>query len=486
MSIGQPQLEKIARDHGVDFEKVVPRTLSERLAKLGEILAIQSVPYPIQADKAKAYLEAAEEGRPFSVGRLGDFDPPDLGKYADTQIYDKYNQEEHLSWACLVADQQKSKGKYACREYLEGEHQFAIGELTIPDYYLLNARIYQQTRWQLATVKEIIPAELFFTCHCKRYFPVTTFMRALETGYLEEPDIGHDIAGHVATFTIPSVANVMKNHGDARNIIFDEWEAAHAAATSQQEEVQAARCRDELLSYAGRIYWFTVEFGLVMQGDECRAFGAGILSSPDETHFSIDAAEPNRILIDPGDDRDLLRLATTNYLIREFQKTYFVMESFDRLDTVTPERIVETAKLAMRLPHYTWNDIAAGERVLNRGVVAMDPNEKYRCLLDEKPTMLRSPNCSDYCVPSTAVRNLRMYAQGIERELFDHFRNPPPDVPEDILAAFVAQDVPGKYPPDIGDYEKKMGETKSDILEGEYQRTGYGIEMWPKPRPKNQ
>ncbi len=211
----------IARKHGVDPAQTTPDNRAARLVELESMLALQDVPFPVDPARAAACLEAARRGDLFGTGTLSD-ESVDLGEYENFQNYDLYTPEEHLSWACLVADQQKTKHRYACREYLAGEQTFSIGGTVIPDYWLLNTRIYQQTGWQLATVSKIIPAELFFTCHSRRFFPVTTFMRALEQDYLQEPDIGHDVAGHVATFTIPAVAGVMQNHGLARDIVYAE------------------------------------------------------------------------------------------------------------------------------------------------------------------------------------------------------------------------------------------------------------------------
>ena len=101
-------------------------------------------------------------------------------------------------------------------------------------------------------------------------------MRAIEQDYLQEPDIGHDVAGHVATFTIPVVAHVMRNHGIARNLIYEERDRRFGQANSDEARMAIQRKADELLLYAERIYWFTVEFGLVMQNGQVRAFGAGI------------------------------------------------------------------------------------------------------------------------------------------------------------------------------------------------------------------
>lgn len=431
-------LAEIAQRHGVDVGAVRTESKEERLNRLAELLEQTDVPFPIEPGRAKAYLELARSNQPFGVGSLGE-ETVDLGEYQNFQTYENYTFEEHLSWACLIADQQHTKHKYACREYLEGEEMFEIGGTVIPDYYILNARIYQQTGWQLATVNMIIPAELFFTCHAKRFFPVTTFMRPLEQDYLEEPDIGHDVAGHVATFTIPAVANVMKYHGEARDMIYADQDR-QLANTSDPAEKNAIEAKaEELLTYAGRIYWFTVEFGLVMQDGEVRDFGAGILSSPGETIYSVDKDDSNRILINPADDTDLLRLATTDYLISEFQKTYFVMSSFEQLESLTPERILWASQMATQLPHSTWREVVPGDDVINVGTVICSPNEKYLRLMARQSM--------DECLTRTAVRNLRMYVAGeyTEDRLNQAFKAGLPTVPQEVLDWFQAADAAGEF-----------------------------------------
>ena len=435
MSVTEKDLAAIAIRHGVDIQDVTPLSREDRAAKLKAILDRTDVPFPITGQRRQDYYDSFEQEKPFGVGTLNDL-TVDLGEYANFQNYEGYSHEEHLSWACLVSDQQTTKREFACREYLNGEETFEIGDVVIPDYYLLNARIFQQTQWQLATVNMIIPAELFFTCHSRRFFPVTTFMRPLETDYLEEPDIGHDVAGHVATFTIPAVADVMKHHGDARDMIYSERNDKLALATSDNEAQQIKDWADELLLYAGRIYWFTVEFGLVMQDGQVRDFGAGILSSPGETRYSVADPESNRVLIDPSDDHDLLRLATTDYLISEFQKTYFVMESFDQLLSITPERILATSKLAMDLPHFTWREIVPGDSTINVGSIVTSPNEKYFRLM--------SGQSLDDCLDRTAIRNLRLFAQGFDREKLKAFKVQPPTVPADVIEWFKEAESSGK------------------------------------------
>ncbi len=423
MAIAQEEMVAIAGRHGIDFQNIHPELKQQRLAEYKRILADRNVPFPISQERATTSYQKAAAGLPFEIGDLSD-ERIDLGQYTNKQHYEEYSIEDHLSWACLIAEQQRTKHRYACREYLEGEQIFQIAGTNIPDFYLLNARIYQQTGWQLATVNTIIPAELFFTCHSHRYFPVTTFMRPIEQDYLQEPDIGHDVAGHVSTFTIPVVASLMKNHGTARDMIYEERDRRIEKAVTEDQRAKINSKADELLFYAQRIYWFTVEFGLVMQGDGVRCFGAGILSSPGETIYSIDSPEPNRILIDPSNDKDLLRLASTDYLISEFQKTYFVMESFPLLASLTPERIVEIAKRASFLPHFTWREIIPGDRVLNVGRKATSVQEKYFRLMANQPL--------DESLKRTAIRNLRLENMGLinQQELERAFKVAPPDIPE--------------------------------------------------------
>lgn len=439
MSVNDSRYAEIAQRHGVRLDEVAPPTPQQRLMALELCLRDQDVPFPISASSAASYLTLASNGQPFRIGTLS-AQTVDLGQYANVQQYDRYTFEEHLSWACLIADQQRSKHRFACREYLQGEKLFHIGGSVIPDFYLLNARIYQQTGWQLATVNMIIPAELFFTCHSLRFFPVTTFMRPLEQDYLQEPDIGHDVAGHVATFTIPVVADLMQNHGIARNMIYQERDEALARCRSEIDQRKALLRSEELLLYAERIYWFTVEFGLVLQDHEIRGYGAGILSSPGETQYSIESPRPTRILVDPSTSRDLLRLATTDYLISEYQKTYFVIRQFDLLRSITPERIVAVAKQAVKLPHFSWRDLLPGDHVLQVGESAVSTNEKYLRLRCESPC--------DQCLTRTAIRNLRLLARGAEpqRELTELFGTTIPPLPEGLVQWFRETDTRSPFP----------------------------------------
>ena len=162
-----------------------------------------------------------------------------------------------------------------------------------------------------------------------------------------------------------------------------------------------------------------------MQDNDVRDFGAGILSSPGETVYSVSSPESNRVLIDPSNDGDLLRIANTDYLINEFQKTYFICESFELLESLTPERILAASKKAKSLPDFTWREIVPGDRVTNVGSVATSPNEKYYRLMAGQPL--------DDCLKRTAIANLEMHRNGISDELLSQLRALPPSIPPEVI-----------------------------------------------------
>ena len=163
------------------------------------------------------------------------------------------------------------------------------------------------------------------------------------------------------------------------------------------------------------------------------------MSSPGETVYSVQSPKPTRLLIDPSLDSDLLRLATTDYLISEYQKTYFVMERFDLLEAITPERIVAIANLASKLPHFSWRDIAPGDRVLNVGESAISTNEKYLRLM--------SNQLCDDCLTRSAIRNLRLVVHGLDPaiDLQKVWRGSIAPIPDDLVRWFKSEDASHKF-----------------------------------------
>ena len=113
------------------------------------------------------------------------------------------------------------------------------------------------------------------------------------------------------------------------------------------------------------------------------------------------------------------------------------MESFDLLQSLTPERIVAASKLAMSLPHYTWREVVPGDDTINVGTIVTSPNEKYFRLMTDQPL--------DVCLTRAAVRNLRMYVEGIDPELMKNFKALPPTVPDEIIEWFKQADAKGQF-----------------------------------------
>ncbi|MCL4169330.1 UNVERIFIED_CONTAM: hypothetical protein GTU68_060908 [Idotea baltica] len=174
----------------------------------------------------------------------------------------------------------------------------------IPDMEKLSDRLEAITGWRVVPVAELVPDEIFFNHLANRRFPAGAFIRPEEEfDYLQEPDIFHDIFGHVPLLADPVFADFMQAYGKGG-----------------QRAMQLGQ-----LNNLARLYWYTVEFGLIREKGELRIFGAGILSSPQETVFALEDASPHRI------EFDLQRIMRTNYIIDDFQKTYFIVDSFDAL-----------------------------------------------------------------------------------------------------------------------------------------------------------
>ena len=214
----------------------------------------------------------------------------------------------------------------------------------IPDYQELNARLMAATGWQVVAVPGLVPDAVFFEHLANRKFPAGNFIRTPDQlDYLQEPDVFHDVFGHVPMLADPVFADYMVAYGKGglRSLGFG---ALHKLA---------------------RLYWYTVEFGLIEEAGALRIYGAGIVSSYGESVFALDDPSPNRIGF------DLLRVLRTHYRIDDFQQNYFVIPSLDDLLQVTVD--TDFAPLYAQLetlPDIAIADILAEDRVLSRGTQA--------------------------------------------------------------------------------------------------------------------
>jgi phenylalanine-4-hydroxylase len=190
-------------------------------------------------------------------------------------------------------------------------------------------------------VPMLIPDHVFFWHLANRRFPAGNFIRDRESfDYIQEPDVFHDVFGHVPMLTDPVFADYMHEYGKAG------WKAM----------------RYNRLKALGALYWYTVEFGLIREGEDLRIYGAGILSGPREAIFALEARSPNRIMLNVD------RVMRTDYVIDDLQPTYFVIESFDELYHDTVERDFDRLYRALN-PGFTYANSAVidVDDVLHRG-----------------------------------------------------------------------------------------------------------------------
>ncbi|MDP2698889.1 phenylalanine 4-monooxygenase [Thalassospira sp.] len=223
------------------------------------------------------------------------------------QDWAAYGEAEHDLWRRLYRRQTAILPGHAAPEYIANLQKMdAQGQ--IPHFGRINEQLYAATNWQLVAVPGLIPDDVFFDHLANRRFPVTVWLRTpAEMDYLVEPDIFHDFFGHVPMLFDPVFADYLAAYGRKG------FEAIAKGGLKQ----------------LARLYWYMVEFGLINTQDGLRAYGAGILSSKSETIYCLTDSKPNRIAF------ELERVMRTDYKIDDFQKTYFVLDSFDQLFEAT-------------------------------------------------------------------------------------------------------------------------------------------------------
>ncbi|WP_298128347.1 phenylalanine 4-monooxygenase [Brevundimonas sp.] len=235
------------------------------------------------------------------------FDAPPEGAAADwtiPQTWGAYTAVEHETWNTLYARQMKILPGRAADVFLRGLDALDLNTGGIPDFEVMNPKLQALTGWTVVCVPGLVPDEVFFDHLANRRFPSGQFIRKPDQlDYLQEPDIFHDVFGHVPMLTDPDFAAYMQAYGRG---------GQRAAGLG-------------LLPNLARLYWYTVEFGLMQDRDGLRIYGAGIVSSATESVFALDDPSPNRLGF------DLERVMRTLYRIDDFQQVYFVIESLEQL-----------------------------------------------------------------------------------------------------------------------------------------------------------
>src|SRR2546421_4995643 len=272
----------------------------------------------------------------------GDYSKAGLD-YSLEQDWSAYTPEEHALYRRLFERQSKLVPRYACNEWID-----AIAGLDsaaeIPRFDRVSAQLRKKTGWEIVAVPGLIPDDAFFTHLANRRFPVTVWLREPEEfDYIVEPDIFHDFFGHVPMLFNPVFANYMQAYGQGGI-------KAHALGA---------------IEMLARLYWYTVEFGLIDTPKGLRTYGAGILSSGGEIGYCLESPEPNRIGF------DLLRIMRTKYKIDTFQETYFVIRDFEQLfEATAPDFTPYYESLAGKEP-YCASAVLATDKVYNRGTHAI-------------------------------------------------------------------------------------------------------------------
>ncbi|MFV0922549.1 phenylalanine 4-monooxygenase [Sphingomonas parapaucimobilis] len=269
--------------------------------------------------------------------------PPE-GAGADWTIpqgWDRYTAEEHATWDTLFARQSKLLPGRASEAYLRGLDVLKLSRPGIPDFEELSDRLMTLTGWQVVAVPGLVPDDVFFDHMANRRFVAGNFIRRPDQlDYLQEPDVFHDVFGHVPMLADP---------------VFADYLAAYGRGGQRALGMDA-------LKYLGRLYWYTVEFGLVREDGDLRIYGAGIVSSYSESRFALEDPSPNRIGF------DLARVMRTEYRIDDFQQNYFVIPSYEELLRTTLETdfapLYEEIKA---LPDIPVAEIVAGDDVVTRG-----------------------------------------------------------------------------------------------------------------------
>lgn len=256
------------------------------------------------------------------------------------QGWDAYAPEEHATWRTLFERQRRLLPGRACVEFVAGMRDLPIAADRIPDFRRLSEVLMKRTGWQVVAVPGLVPDDVFFDHLANRRFPAGNFIRRPDQlDYIEEPDVFHDVFGHVPMLMHPVFADYMQAYG------FGGLKAQRMGA----------------LAHLARVYWYTVEFGLIRSAGGLEIYGSGIVSSFTETVFAVDDPSPNRIRF------DLERVMRTRYRIDDFQETYFVIGGFDELLRLAEIDFAPLYDKVRGLPEIEPGAVLAEDAVFTRG-----------------------------------------------------------------------------------------------------------------------
>jgi len=238
------------------------------------------------------------------ANRFGEPGFADIGRCYIEQRYEGYTPENQETWRILFDRQMAYLKDHASQTYLRGAEIINLRRDRVPPLQDINARLWPMTRWQSRAVPGYLPAKAFFACLARREFPTTIVIRPKESiDYLPEPDIFHDIFGHVPLHADPTFADFLQTYGKAALTTEDPAETERLA----------------------RLFWFTVEFGLIRESGRLKVYGSGLISSPGESRHSLESPKVERRPF------DMDRVCDTSFEIDHYQPILYVLESFEQL-----------------------------------------------------------------------------------------------------------------------------------------------------------
>ena len=255
--------------------------------------------------------------------------------YVIDQGFERYGAEEHAIWRTLFHRQAEILKERAAPEFLAGLDGLGIAAEGIPNFDRLSDILEEATNWRIVAVPGLVPDDVFFRHLANRRFPATNFIRRWDQlDYLQEPDVFHDIYGHVPMLFNPVFADYLQAYG--------------------QGGLKALRL--DSLPFLARLYWYTVEFGLVRTRDGLRIYGSGIVSSKGESIYALESEKPKRLPF------DLLRIMQTDYRIDDFQDVYFVIDGYEQLFEATRPDFTPYYATLKTLPPIPPGAVLPGER----------------------------------------------------------------------------------------------------------------------------
>jgi phenylalanine-4-hydroxylase len=266
------------------------------------------------------------------MSAIGPVTAPD---FTIEQNWEGYSEEEHAIWRLLFERQERLLAGRACREYLEGLGALGVAARGIPDFRRLSEILERTTGWRIVAVPGLVPDAVFFDFLAQRRFPSTCFIRRRDQlDYLQEPDVFHDIFGHVPLLMNSVFAGYMQGYGQG---------GLKALGLGHLERL-------------ARLYWYTVEFGLIATAEGLRIYGSGILSSAGESVYCLEDPRPQRLGF------DLRRIMRTRYHIDRYQDTYFVIDGFDQLFEATRPDFTPVYREVSKLPDLEPDQVIAQDR----------------------------------------------------------------------------------------------------------------------------